>query len=98
MRYTYSSLITPRTVLDYDLKTGERAVKKIQPVLGGYDPKNYVTKRFWATAEDGVKVSGWSASLLRAVEVFLILKRDSHPVLEDDGCGWCGARRYSVSS
>ena len=56
LRYLYSSLITPPTVFDYDLESGDRAVKKVQPVLGGYDPGKYVTRRLWATAGDGVKV------------------------------------------
>jgi oligopeptidase B len=41
---------------DYDLNTGERALKKVQPVLGGFDPAKYKTARVWATSEDGTKV------------------------------------------
>ena len=33
-----------------------RAVKKVAPVLGGFDAANYRTERVWATAEDGTKV------------------------------------------
>jgi hypothetical protein len=33
-----------------------RAVKKVQPVLGGFDKSKYLTERLWATAPDGVKV------------------------------------------
>lgn len=56
IRFGYTSLITPSTVVDLDLTTGERVVRKVQPVLGGYDPANYVTSRLWATADDGVQV------------------------------------------
>ncbi len=56
LRYEYTSLTTPTTTLDYDLETGEKTVLKVQPVLGGYDPKNFVTKRLWIASHDGVRV------------------------------------------
>src|SRR5687768_17824797 len=45
LRYTYTSLITPRTTYDYDFATREREFLKREPVLGGYDPSNYSTER-----------------------------------------------------
>lgn len=33
-----------------------RSVKKVLPVLGGFDQSNYKTERLWATAEDGTRV------------------------------------------
>jgi oligopeptidase B len=56
LRYTYTSLVTPRSVYDYDLVTRERTLRKQEPVLGGYDPSQYVTQRLWATAKDGTRV------------------------------------------
>ena len=56
LRFTYTSLVTPATVIDLDLETGERHVRKVQPVLGGYDPDEYVSRRVWATADDGERV------------------------------------------
>ena len=56
LRFTYSSLVTPATVIDLDLDSDERHVRKVQPVLGGYDPADYVSRRLWATADDGVRV------------------------------------------
>ncbi|MCM2310177.1 MAG: S9 family peptidase [Steroidobacteraceae bacterium] len=56
VRYTYTSLTTPVTTYDYDVKTGERTLLKQQAVLGGFDAKNYVTEYVWAPARDGVKV------------------------------------------
>ena len=56
LRYTYTSLITPNTVYDLDMRTGKRELKKRDPVLGGYDPANYTAERVWATARDGAKV------------------------------------------
>lgn len=55
-RYTYSSMITPRTVYDYDMDTRTRELKKEDEVLGGYDKSQYVTYRLWATAPDGEKI------------------------------------------
>lgn len=56
LRFMYASQKTPPTVVDYDMSTGLRAVKKVQPVLGGFDADNYEAVRRWATAPDGVKV------------------------------------------
>lgn len=56
VRYSYTSMTTPATVYELDVRTGERRLLKRQPVLGGYDPANYVTERLWATARDGTKI------------------------------------------
>jgi oligopeptidase B len=56
VRYDYTSLTTPTTVYDYDIRTGERQLLKRTPVLGGYDPANYRTELAWATARDGAKI------------------------------------------
>jgi oligopeptidase B len=56
LRYGYTSMVTPGSVYDYDLRTRERTLKKRQPVLGGYDPEEYATERVWATADDGTQV------------------------------------------
>ncbi len=55
-RYVYSSLTTPRSVIDYDIHSRKKTLKKETEILGGFDKKNYVTKRLWATAGDGVKI------------------------------------------
>ncbi|MAB79708.1 MAG: oligopeptidase B [Planctomycetes bacterium] len=56
LRYTYSSLTTPRSVYDHNLKTRKRILKKRQEVMGGFDPANYRTERLHATADDGALV------------------------------------------
>jgi oligopeptidase B len=56
LRYGYTSMVTPSSVYDYDLRTRERTLKKRQPVLGGYDPEEYATERVWAPADDGTSV------------------------------------------
>jgi oligopeptidase B len=56
MRYGYTSLVAPVTDVDYDLDDREARVVKTQPVLGDYDPDQYVSARLWATAKDGTRV------------------------------------------
>ena len=55
-RYSYTSLITPSSVFDYDMETHKATLLKQQEVLGGYDPTQYVSERAWATVRDGTKV------------------------------------------
>ena len=56
LRYTYTSMITPRTTYDYEFATGKRTLLKREPVLGGYDQTRYATEFAWTTARDGTKV------------------------------------------
>ena len=56
VRYTYQSFITPSSVFDYDMETGQATLLKETEVLGGYDRTKYVSERIEATAPDGVKV------------------------------------------
>lgn len=57
LRYSYQSLGTPSSVIDFNMKTKEKEIKKEQQVLGGkFDKKNYIEERVWATAEDGTKI------------------------------------------
>ena len=56
LRYVYTSLTTPNTTFDYDMNTGRQVLLKRDPVLGGFDPTNYVTEFLWATARDGTQV------------------------------------------
>ncbi|USQ81550.1 S9 family peptidase [Ornithinimicrobium faecis] len=56
LQVVIESLVTPRSVYDVDLATGELTLLKRQPVLGGYDPNDYVQHRLWATAADGTQV------------------------------------------
>jgi oligopeptidase B len=56
VRFQYESFITPRSVFDYDLRTGEQILRKQQPVLGGYDPSQYVSERLYADAPDNTRI------------------------------------------
>jgi oligopeptidase B len=55
-RFTYSSLITPPSTYDYDVKSRRRTLLKREEVLGGYDPSRYVIERTYATARDGSRI------------------------------------------
>jgi len=77
LRYTYTSLATPSTTYDLDLRTGERTLLRSEPVLGGFDPQRYLTEYRWATARDGEQVP-----------VVIVHRRDaprdgSAPLLQD---------------
>jgi oligopeptidase B len=56
VRFSYTSLVTPKSVYEYDLGSRERKLLKRQEVLGGYDPARYESRRVFATAADGTKV------------------------------------------
>ena len=56
LRFQYESFITPRSVFDYDLRTGEQILRKQQPVLGGYDSTQYASERLFALAPDGTSI------------------------------------------
>ncbi|HEY2795596.1 MAG TPA: S9 family peptidase, partial [Micromonosporaceae bacterium] len=61
IRLAYASLITPESVYDCDLGTGELTLLKRKAVLPdaagrAYDPDDYEQFREWATAADGTKV------------------------------------------
>ena len=56
VRFQYESFVTPRSVFDYDVRTRERSLRKQQPVLGGYDPAQYVIERLHVAASDGTQV------------------------------------------
>ncbi|MFT3895235.1 MAG: S9 family peptidase [Anaerolineales bacterium] len=56
LRFKYSSLITPFSVVDYHMDTGEWELKKEDMIPSGYDKSQYVCERIHATAPDGTLV------------------------------------------
>jgi oligopeptidase B len=57
LRYSYQSMATPSSLIDFDMKTKEKTILKEQEVLGGkFDKNNYTEERVWATSIDGTKV------------------------------------------
>ena len=65
LRYGYTSLTTPNSVIDYDMASREKTILKEQEVVGGYDKDQYESKRVWATAADG-----------KLVPISLVYKQD----------------------
>ena len=57
LRMTFTSFVTPSQVLDLEVATGEKHLRKQMVVLGGYDAADYGQRRVWATADDGAQVS-----------------------------------------
>jgi oligopeptidase B len=56
VRYAYSSLTTPTTIYDYNVRTGEKTLLKRDPVVGSFDPANYRTEFLFAPARDGARI------------------------------------------
>ncbi len=84
LRYGYSSLTTPNSTYDYNMRTRERELLKQTEVLGVFDPNDYVTERLYAEAEDGAMIP---ISLVHRKE----LKRDGTNPLLVYGYGSYGA-------
>jgi oligopeptidase B len=55
-RYHYQSLVTPASVYEYDVASGDSKLLKQQEVPGGFDRSLYESARVFATAEDGVQI------------------------------------------
>ena len=91
VRFTYTSLLTPSTVFDYNLNTRERELKKQTEVLGGYDPDRYQSERLFATAADGQQVP---ISLVYRKD----LQRDGSNPLLLNGYGSYGVNREPTFS
>jgi len=56
LRFSYTSLVTPSSVVDYDMASRTWAVRKQTEVLGGYDASCYRSERLFAEAPDGAMV------------------------------------------
>jgi oligopeptidase B len=56
VRIDYSSFITPNSVIDYDMVSRRKELKKEAPVLGGYKKSDYASERVFARADDGVEI------------------------------------------
>lgn len=56
LRFEYTSLTTPYSVFEYDLKSRTKKLMKEQEVAGGYNKDEYITERLYAIADDRTKV------------------------------------------
>lgn len=66
LRFGYSSLTTPTSQFDYDMRTRTRTLRKRDEVVGDFDPARYETLRLRAPARDGA-----------GVPVSLVYRRDA---------------------
>ena len=55
VRYSYGSLVSPTTIYDLDLRTGERQLHKTEPVPT-YERAKYRSERLWARSRDGKRI------------------------------------------
>lgn len=76
LRIGYSSLTTPHTTYDINLKTFEKVIAGQTRVLGGFKSSDYKSERIWVKAHDGVKVP---VSLVYHKDHFA--KRGKNPLL-----------------
>lgn len=56
LRLSYESMVTPRTIFDYDLSKRQLISRKVQEVPSGYDAGQYETVRLMAPSRDGVQI------------------------------------------
>lgn len=56
LRIGYESMVTPGTVYDYSVATGEIETLKVQEIPSGYDGSKYRTERLKIAARDGTEV------------------------------------------
>ena len=56
LRFKYSSLTTPMSTFDFNMKTKKRNLLKEVEVLGGFDKNQYESKKLFAPARDGINI------------------------------------------
>jgi len=56
LRFSYTSMTTPWSIYEIDLRSHEQKLLKMQEIPGGYDPDLYESERIMATAPDGTMV------------------------------------------
>jgi oligopeptidase B len=55
-RYSYQSFVTPQSIFEYDMASGDSKLLKQKEVPGGYDPTRYQVEQIYAPASDGTKI------------------------------------------
>jgi oligopeptidase B len=57
LRYGFNSLTDPPCVIDFNMETKEKTIRKQQQVLDpDFDKDNYISERIWSKSEDGTDV------------------------------------------
>lgn len=68
LRFTYTSLTTPRSIIDYHMDDKRWELKKQYEVRGGYDASHYTSERIFAQSADGTPIP-----------ISLVYKKDTKP-------------------
>jgi oligopeptidase B len=74
VRVGYTTLRTPSSVYDYDVRDRSLTLLKRTPVLGGFDPDDYEEHRLWAPASDGTRIP-----------ISLVVRRDARAAALAEG-------------
>ena len=56
LRLSYESMVSPASVLEYDVATRQLTTLKVQEIPSGYDPTLYITERLEIAARDGTLI------------------------------------------
>ena len=56
LRLSYESMVSPASVLEYDVATRQLTTLKVQEIPSGYDPALYTTERLEIAARDGTPI------------------------------------------
>ena len=56
LRFSYVSMKTPRQIFDYNLRSRQRVLRKVEEPPSGHDPDDYCSARIHATAQDGASI------------------------------------------
>jgi oligopeptidase B len=57
LRYGFNSMTEPALVIDFNMKTKEKTIRKQQQVLDSdFRKENYISERLWAPSSNGVKI------------------------------------------
>ena len=56
LRFSYSSLTTPQSTFEYNMRTREKTVLKQQEIVGGFNPDDYISRRLYVRAQDGKNI------------------------------------------
>jgi len=56
LRFGYSSLTTPNSTFDYNMRSKTKTLMKQQEVVGGHDPGEYKSERLFVDSRDGIKI------------------------------------------
>ncbi|MEA3264841.1 MAG: S9 family peptidase [Pseudomonadota bacterium] len=56
LRLSYESMVSPASVLDYDVASRKLTTLKVQEIPSGYDASLYATERLEIAARDGTKI------------------------------------------